>query len=85
MRGLSGGVDHDLERVRVLGEYAVHPLGVTNIDLEALERVAERADQPFSRGLGRRVGPEEARPHVVLEPDHIKARPRQGDARTPSR
>ena len=73
MGRLRGRVDHELERVRVVGEDAAHGVEVADVHGERPERPAVGGQEPVRlgrRGCGRA---EVVRPHVVLQADHVEA------------
>src|SRR5207248_746341 len=73
VRGLSGGMDHELQRARVLREYAIDTLTVADVEIERSERVAERPHEALGGRCGRCRGAEELRAHVVVKADHVEA------------
>ena len=72
MRGLRRGVHDQLDLRRACSANTrSHAVGVADVHVERAEL---RELAPTSRsvtGLRGGVGPEEARPHVVLEADHV--------------
>ena len=54
-------------------EHPVDAVGVADVQVDRAEGVV-RLEQPSRLGRRRRLGPEEAGPHVVLDPDDVVAR-----------
>ena len=74
MRGLRRRVDHQLEVRGDVREDAVDAVGVADVELDGAELARELRDQAVGDVARRRLGPEEARAHVVLDPDDVVAR-----------
>ena len=72
VRRLRGGVHDDLDRGCVLGEQALHALGIPDVELVRAE-LGVGPPQLLGDGCGRRVRAEECAAHVVLDPDDVEA------------
>ncbi len=66
---LRRGVHDDLDLAAVLGEHALDPLRVADVDVDGAERV-EAGGEPLGDGSRGRARAEEHGPHVVVDPDH---------------
>ena len=75
VRRLRGGVDDELDlAARARAKTPLDAVGVADVDVERAEarRASRQSRSVTVRGRGLRA--EEARAHVVLEPDHVEAR-----------
>ncbi len=70
---LRGRVDHQLDRVGVLGEHALDGIAIADVDRQRAKRVGVAREQRVGDARGRGVGPEQLRAHVVLEADHLES------------
>ncbi len=85
MRGLGGGMDHELDRGGVLGEHALDRVPVADVELERDELVGVARAQRGGRARRGRVGAEEPGAHVVLDADRGVAELDEAARPTPSR
>jgi hypothetical protein len=72
VRRLRGSVDDQPDAVAQLGEKPLHALGVADVEVHGA-KLGKSRHQLVGHVRGRGLGAEEARPHVVLEPDHVPA------------
>ena len=70
--GLGGGVDDQLDLAGVLAEDPVDGVAVADVGVLPAE-LGVLGDEPLGHVRGRGLRPEEAGPHVVLDPDDVEA------------